>query len=332
MSVLKPYLLLNFSNYGIGFIVSVLFTFSYTGIATEIVITKQILSSLLCLLFVTLPLERALVRDSRNFQPTYSPAQVAFGIVALMGCSVWVGLSTSNWLLTAALNITGSLATLSVAVLSTHLMGKERFTASVALTMFSRIMDFLPITLLEYRPDAEAVALLYYSVCAAFFSTLAHRSVSFKRRRQYLESYEALRIVAMLMELLLANYLLAHSGHFKSLMFVNTLSTIVITLGCIPIWKKVSVGKWILVVCGVVASLISLTHPLVGLIAGRLTSFFTGIVSLTLSLTVPACVWVGYWSTRGLIEFSDAVAISVFSLITSIIGKSLSLMKKTTTQ
>jgi hypothetical protein len=323
----RSYILLNLSNYGCGFLVSLFLTFSYTGAASYIVFAKQTLSSMLCLLFVTIPFERAMVRNQDKFYITYSYAQVIISLVMVLASTFWMGRFTQEWTLTTSMLVFGSLAQLAIALLSVHWLASQKFARSVSSTIMARLIDFLPITLLEYDLITTWVVITYYFVIALSLLVIAMKSINLTHREQYFFSYEVIRLLTMLSEIVITNYLIMNSTQSKLIFFANSICLAFITLIMTPYWEKYIPTKVWLICASIFSVSIALISPIASLVLTRVVVFACGARHAGLLLAAPTVTAVIFLSQPRLVEPSILIAIAGYGLITGFGSYSLRLMK-----
>lgn len=325
----RSYILLNLSNYGSGFLFSLFLTFSYTGTASYIVFVKQTLSSMLCLIFVTIPFERAMVRNQDKFYITFSYVQFAISLAVVLASMLWIGNSTQEWTLTTGMLVFGSIAQLAIALLSAHWVASQKLVKSVSSTIVARLIDFLPITLLEYDLITTWFVITYYFVVALSLLVMALKYVTLIHRQQHFFRYEVIRLLTMLSELFITNYLIVNSTQSKLIFFVNSICLAFITLIMTPYWEKYIPTKVWLIVASIFSTCMSLISPIASLVLTRIVAFACGAKHVGLLLAAPTLFVVIFLSQPRLIEPPIFIAITGYALITGFGSYSLRLMKHT---
>ncbi len=325
----RSYILLNLSNYGSGFLFSLFLTFSYTGTGSYIIFVKQTLSSILCLLFVTIPYDRAMVRNQDKFHITYSYVQVAISLAVVLASVLWIGNSTQEWILTAGMLVFGSFAQLAIALLSAHWVASQKLVKSVSSTIVARLIDFAPITLLEYDLITTWVVITYYFVVALSLLVIVLKHITLIHREQCFFRYEVIRLLTMLFELFITNYLIVNATQPKLIFFVNSICLAFITLTMTPYWEKYIPTKLWLIGASIFSASIALISPIASLVLTRIVAFACGAKDVSLLLAVPAIFMIIFLGQPSLIEPPILIAITAYALITGFGSYSLRLMKHT---
>jgi hypothetical protein len=324
----RSYILLNLSNYGIGFIVSLFLTFSYNGDASYIIFVKQTLSSMLCLLFVTLPFERAMLLKQERFSITCSNSQAVLSLVAVLASMLYVGYVTQEWVLAIGMLVFGSFSQLAIALLSAHFIASNKIVRSVFWTVASRLIDFLPITLLEFNLITTSIVAIYYSIIALGLLVLILKFIIFINREKHLVDYEIVRLLSMSLELVLTNYLLVNANESKLIFFVNSICLVFITLVMTPYWHRRHQAKGFAIVAGLLSAGVMLISPMASLAMARVMAFTCSTIHTVFIFLAPIIIsgiFLGYEAT---LNVPMLIAIIVYALIGSLGGYSLCQMKE----
>jgi hypothetical protein len=323
----KSFILLNLSNYGAGLIFSLFITFSYTGEASYIIFAKQTVSSILCLLFVTIPFERTLVCNQDRFYITYSNIQIGLSLASVIATTFWIGISTQEWILCIGLVTFGSVCQLAISLLSTHLIVRHQVVKSMVCTLMARVIDFLPITLLEYGAISNWCVAAYFFLIALGLGILVLKSINLIRRDQQMLDYEAVRLINILCELVLTNFLISNTSDSKLIFFINSICVVFITIVLTPYWERYKPGKLWLICSITISGVVVLISPFLSLALSRVVGFACGANHVRLLVGIPIVLGLILFGLSGPFDLTMYLAISGYALITGFGAYSLRLMK-----
>jgi len=273
-------------NYLMGFLVSLVFTFSYSGYASSLFFVKQVVSSVLCLIFITIPLESALINRLSQFDIGVSRTGLLWAACTIFTPYLYSGFISGEWGLSAGIIIGGSLVQLGVSILSANSVRKNLILTAAIYNFAGKLFDAIPISLVEYNVISDmGVGAIYF--CSAFCVWGMVWMTSQPKISAPTENPStSYRLASMLLEVVVISYLATLGADFKNILFFNSILMASLGILVVPNLLKIERYKG-LIGWGLFSFLcVFIFNPSYALIIIRLYAFYCGYFARNLLLMV----------------------------------------------